>query len=111
VEREWPRIRAEINRGVPALVGLIRAAGGSPLMLVQNHQVLAWSWAADDGGFTIGVYDPNHPRRDDVELRIQVRPGTTPLRERLTLEQSTGEPLLGFFLQPYPPPQSMRAWR
>ncbi len=110
-EREWPRIRAEIDRGVPALVGLIRASGASPWKLVQNHQVLGWAWVADDTGFTISVYDPNHPGRDDVELRVHVRPGAAPLRERVTLEQSTGEPLLGFFLQPYPPPQSMSAWR
>jgi hypothetical protein len=111
VEHEWPRIRAEIDHGVPVPMGLIRASGASPWKLVQNHQVLAWSWSDDEAGFAISVYDPNHPQRDDVQLHVHVQPGTTPLRERVTLEQSTGEPLLGFFLQPYPRPQSMRAWR
>jgi hypothetical protein len=34
-----------------------------------------------------------------------------PWRDRIRLAQSTGEPLLGFFRQPYPPPRSVRAWR
>src|SRR3954452_8223549 len=44
VLREWPRIRAEIDGGHPAVVGLIRAAGGSPWLLTRNHQVLAFAY-------------------------------------------------------------------
>jgi hypothetical protein len=113
VFREWPRIRAEIDAGHPSVVGLIRAAGGSPWRLTQNHQVLAWAWEAEDGRITLRVYDPNHPGREDVELRIELdeaSPGT-PWRDRIRMTQSTGEPLLGFFRQPYPPARSVRAWR
>lgn len=115
VLREWPRIRAEIDAGHPAVVGLIRAAGGSPWILTQNHQVLAWGWEAVEGRITLRVYDPNHPGRDDVALRVTVdaavdAPGT-PWRDRIHLAQSTGEPLLGFFRQPYPTPDGVRAWR
>ncbi len=112
VLREWPRIRAEIDAGHPSVVGLIRAAGGSPWMLTQNHQVLAWGWEASAGRITLRVYDPNHPGRDDVELRVTVggRPGA-PWRDRIAVAQSTGEPLLGFFHQPYPPSRSVAAWR
>ena len=112
VLREWPRIRAEIDSGHPAVVGLIRAAGGSPWTLTQNHQVLAWGWEATQGHITLRVYDPNHPGRDDVELHATIddRPGA-PWRDRITLVQSTGEPLLGFFRQPYPPARGVRAWR
>jgi hypothetical protein len=117
--REWPRIRAEIDAGHPAVVGLIRASGGSPWMLTRNHQVLAWAYeiARDGGGggeaITIHVYDPNHPASDDVTLWAAVAPVApgVPWRDRITLRQSTGEPLLGFFRQPYPPPQSVRPWR
>ena len=45
-------------------------AGISPWALTQNHQVLAWGWEADPGRITLRVYDPNHPGRDDVELRV-----------------------------------------
>ena len=115
--REWPRIRAEIDAGHPAIVGLIRASGGSPWMLTRNHQVLAWAYEVASAGvgqtITIHVYDPNHPASDDVTLSVDVAPVAqdVPWRDRIALAQSTGEQLLGFFRQPYPPPQSVRAWR
>ncbi len=109
---EWPKIKADIDAGHPSPLGLIRVAGVSPWSLTHNHQVLAFGY--DDAGTTIGlrIYDPNHPGRDDVELRAAVDPDEDrPWRERITLAQSTGEPLLGFFRQPYPRPRSLRAWR
>ena len=112
VLREWPRIRAEIDTGHPAVIGLIRVAGASPWALTRNHQVLAYAYEMDDGSLALRVYDPNHPGDDTVELRITISPGVgVPWRERIVLRQSTGEPLLGFFRQPYPLPQSVRAWR
>ncbi len=112
VLREWPRIRAEIDAGHPSVVGLIRASGGSPWLLTRNHQVLAWGWEAAEGHITLRVYDPNHPGRDDVELRVEIdgMPGT-PWRDRIRMTQTTGEPLLGFFRQPYPPARGVRVWR
>jgi hypothetical protein len=109
---EWPRIRAEIDGGHPAVVGLIRTSGGSPWDLTRNHQVLAFAYAAGDRFVTLRVYDPNHPRRDDVELRASISGDDgAPWRDRVRLAQSTGEPLLGFFRQPYPGPAPVRAWR
>jgi hypothetical protein len=109
---EWPGIRAEIDAGHPSVVGLIRVTGVSPWTLTQNHQVLAWGWEADARHLALRVYDPNHPGRDDVELRVALAdaPGE-PWRDRITMAQTTGEPLLGFFRQPYPPTTSVRAWR
>jgi hypothetical protein len=112
--REWPRIRAEIDAGHPAVVGLIRASGLSPWILTRNHQVLAFAYVAREGSISIAVYDPNHPGRDDVTLEVAIdtaSPGGGPWRHRIALRQSTGEPLLGFFRQPYPPPRTVRAWR
>ena len=113
--REWPRIRDEIDSGHPSVVGLIRATGSSPWALSRNHQVLAYGYEETPEAITLHVYDPNHPGRDDVTLEIGVATGpdaaTRPWRERITLHQSTGEPLLGFFRQPYPPSGSVRAWR
>jgi hypothetical protein len=114
VAREWPRIRAELDAGHPVPLGLIRVASVSPWDLPKNHQVLAWAYdAADDGSrITIRIYDPNHPGRDDVALVAAIDPDDgRPLRDRVRLAQSTGEPLLGFFAQPYPRPSGVRAWR
>jgi hypothetical protein len=111
--REWPRIRAEIDAGHPSVTGLIRASGSSPWMLTRNHQVLAWAYEDAGDTITIRVYDPNHPGVDDVTLRVSIAPAMAgvPWRDRIALRQSTGEPLLGFFRQPYPAPRSVRAWR
>lgn len=112
VEREWPRVRAAIEAGVLPVVGLVRVAGWSPRLLTVNHQVLAYAFEEDDAGFRVRVYDPNHPGRDDVELRATIEPADgRPARERIRLAQSTEEPLLGFFRQPDPPPPApLAAW-
>jgi hypothetical protein len=114
VLREWPRIRAEIDAGHPSVVGLIRVTGCSPWRLTQNHQVLAWTWTTGEDRITLGVYDPNHPGRDDVVLEIRIAPAMPsdlPWRDRISMRQGTGEPLLGFFRQPWPPAAPARAWR
>jgi hypothetical protein len=109
---EWPQIRRDIDAGHPPVVGLVRWSGLSPWALTRNHQVLAHAYEADEGMVRIRVYDPNHPGRDDVELRVTIDADEArPWRDRIRLAQSTGEPLLGFFRQPYPPPRTVRAWR
>jgi hypothetical protein len=63
---EWPRIRAEIDAGRLAMVGLIRHEGANPWRLTQSHQVLAYAYDTSGGATTIRIYDPNLPGRDDV---------------------------------------------
>ncbi len=114
MDREWPCIRAVLEGRHLCPVGLVRTTSGSPWDLTQNHQVLAYGYAAADDGsqVTIRIYDPNHPGDDSVELRAYVEPDDgRPLRQRIHVSQSTGEPLLGFFAQPYPLPSGVRAWR
>ena len=110
---EWPRIRADVEAGLLSVIGLVRVAGWSPRALATNHQVLAWAYEEDAGSVRIRIYDPNHPGRDDVELRAAVdSSGARPSEESVRLSQSTGEPLLGFFRQPYAPPAgTLRPWR
>jgi len=112
VRDEWPRIRAAVDRSELTILGLIRGAGWSPWALARNHQVLAYGYEEDETSVTIRIYDPNHPGRDDVVLRVAAdrrRGSATPSRIRLS--QSTGEPLLGLFRQRYAgPPKSLAAW-
>ena len=84
-EREWPRVRATIDRGRLAIVGLVRHQGLNPFALSTSHQVLGYGYATEGGAATIRVYDPNHPDLDTVEVVIGP----------LTIQQSTGETLLG----------------
>jgi hypothetical protein len=96
----WPAIRAEIDAGRLAMVGLVRVASRNPFRLGENHQVLGWRYTLDGDRLTIGLYDPNHPGADDVELVLTLAPGG---RSVVSFEQSTGEPLVGLLAAPYTP--------
>ena len=87
VEKEWPRIRSEIDDGKLVMIGLIRHHGTNPMDLGRDHQVLAFAYETDGptGPTTIRVYDPNWPNRDDITLHLS----------SAGFRQSTGEVLLG----------------
>jgi hypothetical protein len=87
LDSEWPDIRAEIDAGRLAMIGLIRHHSWNPMLLDRDHQVLAFAYSTDGPGSptTIRLYDPNWPNRDDVTLTL----------DPTAFRQSTGEPLLG----------------
>jgi hypothetical protein len=72
LEVEWPRIRAGLDGGRLAQVGLVRHTGWNPWHLTQSHQVLAWGYSVDEATSTVTLrlYDPNWPDRDDVTVRL-----------------------------------------
>ncbi len=104
--REWPHLRSVIDDGQLATIGVIRQASMNPFGLTQNHQVLAWGYDDEPGRLTIHLYDPNWPDRDDVALGIE-RDGTG---APTSMRQTTGEPLLAFFVAPYER-RPVTAWR
>jgi hypothetical protein len=87
VEKEWPRIRTEIDAGKLVMIGLIRHHGANPMQLDRDHQVLAFGYETEGpaGPTTIRVYDPNWPDRDDISLQLT----------SAGFRQATGEALLG----------------
>ncbi len=105
-EDEWPKIRREIDEGRLAMLGLIRVTGRNPFKLTGNHQVIAFGYAEDGRGVTLRLYDPNWPDKDDVTATLHLDQALHPTG----LEQSTGEPLLGYFLAPFTR-GDIRAWR
>jgi hypothetical protein len=82
---QWPRVRATIDAGRLAMVGLVRSKGLNPFKLTQNHQAVCYGYDVTGDEIRLRLYDPNWPDRDDVTVTIA--------RDRLT--QSTGEPLFG----------------
>ena len=106
LDLEWPKAKTEIDAGRLVLIGLIRVASLKPCQLTMNHQVMAFGYAEDGRGVTLDLYDPNWPDRDDVTITIHLDPALRPT----SLSQSTGEPLLGWFVLPYSPAEP-RAWR
>lgn len=81
----WPRIRADVDAGRVSMVGLVREAGWNPLATGMGHQVLAHRYESSADRVAIGVYDPNHPGNDAVEVVVE-RDG-----RGIRLSQSTGE--------------------
>jgi hypothetical protein len=96
---QWPRIRAQLDAGKPAAIGLVTVAGPSPLQLGRNHQVLAYGYQLAESQVTLQVYDPNSGPNDDVYIRFDPRaPGLG-----FTHSINIGLPVRGFFLTPYSP--------
>lgn len=96
VKNAWPAIKADIDRGRPPMVGLVRLAGWNPLALGLGHQVVAFRYDETAARVAIGIYDPNHPGEDGVEVVIE-RAADGSIR----LSQSTGELLIGLLALPF----------
>ena len=96
----WPAIRRDIDAGRLPVIGLVREAGWNPLSTGMGHQVLGFRYDASSSRVAIGVYDPNHPGNDGVELVIERGHGG-----EIRLSQSTGEDLLGLLHLPYVAPR------
>jgi hypothetical protein len=92
----WPAIRADIDAGSPAMVGLVRRPGIHAVARDFGHQVVAYRYDMTPDRVAIGVYDPNHPGDDDVEVGFE-RTADGGLR----LWQTSGEPLLGLLHLPW----------
>ena len=98
VRSAWPAIRAEIDAGRPAMIGLVREAGWNPLAVGMGHQVAGFRYETTPDTVAIGVYDPNHPGSDDVEVRFEKGHGG-----EIRHSQSTGERLIGLLSLPWKP--------
>jgi hypothetical protein len=101
----WPAIRREIDGGRLAMIGLVRATGWNPFAIGLGHQVLGYGYTESADRIAIGIYDPNHPDRDDVELRIERSPNGS-----VVLSQTTGEPLEGILALPFIPRADVPPW-
>ena len=96
----WPRIRADLVAGRLSMLGLVRQVGWNPLAVGMGHQVAAYRYEATPERIAMGVYDPNHPGDDGIEIVLERGHGG-----EIRLSQSSGEPLLGLLHLPYDPPR------
>jgi hypothetical protein len=98
---QWPRIRASLDDGIPAPLGLVTVASANPAMLRHNHQALAFGYALSGSEVTLRVYDPNSGPDDDVFIRFDA---SAPQRATaFSHNLSLGWPVRGFFLVGYSP--------
>jgi hypothetical protein len=68
IEGQWPRIRASLDAGQPAALGVVTVATAWPGALGHNHQVLAYGYSVTGSVVSLGVYDPNRGPADDVRI-------------------------------------------
>jgi hypothetical protein len=99
VRESLPEVRACIDSGHLAPLGLVCAASLRPHDLGKNHQVLAYAHETSTSRTVLRVYDPNWPDRDDITLTCELRgSGAHPFA------YSTGDHTVrGFFLSEYSP--------
>jgi hypothetical protein len=78
--RELLPLFDSLRAGRPAPLGMVSAI--SLRHLVRNHQVLAYAAEFGERRVTVRIYDPNHPRRDDIVLDVPIDP-SGPVIERI----------------------------
>ncbi len=101
--REFPRMRAKLDAGQPAVLLLVHTHGLQNPTL--NHQVVATGYSFDalTREAEIHVYDPNRPGSPE-RLAVNLASAAA----GWDLRRYHGEPLRGFFVQGYrqkPPPE------
>lgn len=72
VRREWPRVRADLDNGRLATLGLIEVRSSDPSDLGKNHQVLAYGYDLNGNDVALSIYDPNYPDNDAVTLAFSI---------------------------------------
>jgi hypothetical protein len=97
---EWPRIRLDLDRGVPVPLGVVTVASRQPRDLALNHQVLAYGHRSAGPRVALRVYDPNRARRDDVAITFDTSAPATATRFEHNLAIG-GRRVRGFFRTGY----------
>lgn len=69
---EWPRIRGDIDSGVPSPIALVTQKTTDVSMMGHNHQVLAYGYDLDGTLLRIYVYDPNANAKNDAFLELGI---------------------------------------
>ena len=100
VREEWPRIRAVLDAGLPASLGVMKVGGWDFRRVAENHQVLAYGYTFDDetGEVTLNQYDPNYPGDDTAEFAFSLH---DPDGDEPISHSEEGPVVRGLFLTEY----------
>lgn len=101
IETQWPQIRADLDAGQPAALGIVTVASTNPKDLGQNHQVLACGYSVTGSTVTVDVYDPNQGQNDGVTITFDSSQPTRPTTFAHNL--AIDHPVRGFFRTAYSP--------
>jgi len=103
VREEWPKIRATIDGGHPAPIGLVTVHSLDPHQLGRNHQVLAYKYDLDDATdkLRLSVYDPNTRRDDADDVTLELDLSTPTEATAIKHNVNIGDPVRGVFAVDY----------
>ena len=105
VAEEWPKVRAVLDAGHPAPLGLVQVRSPDPRQVVRNHQVLAYGYELRGDEVALRVYDPNWPGDDGLTLTFV----DDASEERPVVHGLEGPTVRGFFLSEYRKPLTVPA--
>ncbi len=99
---EVKSLKPRLAAGIPVPIGLVYISTRDTYQIWQNHQVLAVGYEeGDNGRFTIKIYEPNYPRRDDVSIQCWAD-GRGGLKS-IQIIGDKSKHVRGFFTMPYEP--------
>ncbi len=101
IQVQWPQVRADLDAGTPAALGLVTVASRHVKDLALNHQVLAYGYEVAGPQVTLRIYDPNSARADDVMIKFDTSHPTRATEFTHTVR--IGHPVRGFFRTAYTP--------
>jgi hypothetical protein len=96
---EWPNVKADLDAGHPAPLGLVKIKSTNLIDMSKHHQVVAYGYELDGTNLTLHVYDPNYPNNDDVQFSLSIASTQVPVQ----LTYSPTETVYCFFRTHYAP--------
>lgn len=106
IEQQWPAVKARIDAGVPAPLGVVTVKSANVADLGKNHQVGAYAYSLSGTEVTVSVYDPNSGQNDGVWIMFD---SSDPQQATIFSSNINIDlPIRGFFMTAYtpvPPPQ------
>jgi hypothetical protein len=101
IEQQWPLVKASLDEGVPAPLGVVTVKTANVAELGANHQVGAYAYSVSGTKVTVAVYDPNTGQDDGVFIRFDTSAPqkATSFATNINIDR----PVRGFFLTGYTP--------
>lgn len=97
---EWPRVKAALDSGRPATLGLVLVHSRDPRKTVKNHQVLAYGYTVKGDILALQTYDPNYHGDDGLSLTLNLADPAGPV-----WHSREGPSVRGFFRTGYSQPR------
>lgn len=101
IEQQWPLVKASIDAGVPAPLGVVTVKSANVADLGKNHQVGAYAYTVSGTEVTVAVYDPNSGQNDGVWIMFDssAPQQATAFASNINIDL----PVRGFFMTAYSP--------